>query len=144
MQKEQLYELMNDNPTFFLATVEAGKPRVRGMLLYKADESGIVFHTGTMKDLYRQVLADPSAELCFVDVQSGRQLRVSGTLEVLADRALKEEIFNHPSREFLRTWKDSGEMEDCYDTLAVLRLKNGKAKTWSMETNFQNVPEISL
>lgn len=144
MQKEKLYELMNSNPTFFLATVDDGKPRVRGMLLYKADENGIVFHTGTMKDLYKQVLADPAAELCFVDMKSGTQLRVSGTLEVLDDWALKEEIFNHPSRGFLRTWENSGEMEDHYDALAVLRLKDGKAKLWTMDTNFQNAPEILL
>jgi len=49
MTKEQIFEVMNGNLGFHLATVENGEPRVRGMMLYKADETGIVFHTGDFK-----------------------------------------------------------------------------------------------
>jgi len=31
----------------------------------KEYENGIVFHTGSMKDLYTQITANPKAELCF-------------------------------------------------------------------------------
>ncbi|MEA5004253.1 MAG: pyridoxamine 5'-phosphate oxidase family protein [Christensenella sp.] len=144
MQKEQIYDLMNQNPGFFLATIDGANPRVRGMLLYKADQEGIVFHTGKMKDIYRQILASPHAELCFVDQKSGMQVRVSGTLEIVEDRALKEEITAHPSRAFLRTWKDNGEMENFYETLVVMRMAKGKAKVWTMATNFESTPEIAL
>ncbi len=43
MQKEKIFEIMNQNPVLFLATTEGDEPRVRGMMLYKADESGIVW-----------------------------------------------------------------------------------------------------
>lgn len=117
---------------------------MRGMLLYRAGEDGILFHTGTMKNVYSQILACPSAELCFVDQKTGAQVRVSGSLELVDDRALKEEITAHPSRAFLRTWKDNGEMESFYETLAVFRMQDGKAKLWTMETNFDEAPEILL
>lgn len=136
MQKQEIFNLMNSNPVFYLATVENNQPRVRGMLLYRADENGIIFHSGTMKDVYKQISLNPKAELCFNDFRKQVQLRVSGTLEIVDDMALKEEITNHSSRGFLRAWKDDGSMPDFYNTLAVFRLRNGQAHTWSMDKNF--------
>jgi uncharacterized pyridoxamine 5'-phosphate oxidase family protein len=46
MNKQEMLELMRSNPAFYLATVDGDQPRVRGMLLYKADENGLVFHSG--------------------------------------------------------------------------------------------------
>ena len=62
MTKDQIFELMNSNLAFYLATVENGEPRVRGMMLYKADETGIIFHTGAFKDVYRQIIANPNVQ----------------------------------------------------------------------------------
>ncbi|MEN6327585.1 MAG: pyridoxamine 5'-phosphate oxidase family protein [Syntrophomonas sp.] len=136
MEKEEMFALMNSNPVFYLATVEDEQPRVRGMLLYRADENGIIFHTGIMKDVYKQIMKNPKVELCFNDFKKGVQLRVSGTLELVDDRSLKEEITAHPSRLFLKGWKESGAMSDFYNELAVFRLHNGIANTWTMERNF--------
>lgn len=41
MNEKEMYALMNSNPAFHLATVEGDQPRVRGMLLFRADENGI-------------------------------------------------------------------------------------------------------
>ncbi|MGL5354369.1 MAG: pyridoxamine 5'-phosphate oxidase family protein [Clostridium sp.] len=142
MVKEEIYELMRNNPAFFLATVEGDRPRVRGMLLYKADEEGIIFHTGAMKDLYGQVIKNPKVELCFNG--NGTQVRVSGELEIVDDNNFKDEIVEHPTRKFLKPWRESGELNDFYKTFVVFRLKNGIANTWTMETNFANKDFIKL
>ena len=47
MTKEELYTMMNQNPAFHLSTVEGNQPHVRGMLLFRADENGIIFHTAS-------------------------------------------------------------------------------------------------
>lgn len=138
MTKAEIFKLMNENPVFHLATMDGDQPRVREMLLYRADENGIVFHTGTMKDLYTQLLKNPKAELCFFG--SGIQVRVSGVLEQSEDSTLREEIFAHPSREFLRAWKENG----IDDMLQIFILKNGTAVTWTMETNFEPKDTIEL
>jgi len=65
MDKNEIFNLINQNPVFFLAITDGDQPRVRGMLLYRADESGIIFHTGAMKDLYTQVTKNNKVELCF-------------------------------------------------------------------------------
>lgn len=138
MNKEELFALMNQNPVFHLATMDGDQPRVRGMLLFRADENGIVFHTGSMKDLYTQITANPKAELCFFS--KGVQVRVSGVLEKSEDPVLREEIFAHPSRGFLRIWKENG----IDSKLQVYVLKNGSAVTWTMETNFAPKSPIAL
>ena len=140
MLKEELFKLMNENPVFHLATVEGDQPRVRGMLLFRADEEGIIFHTGSMKDLFEQIMENPKVELCFQG--QGHQIRVSGTLELVEDEALKEEIVNHPSRKFLQSWKDMN--IDVDQILRIFRLKNGTAVEWTMATNFAKKEPISL
>ncbi len=144
MTKQEILELINSNPVLFLATAEGDQPRVRGMLLYKADESGIVFHSGTMKDVYRQVLNNPKAELCFNDFKRGIQVRVTGELEIVDDKALMDEICEHPTRQFLRGWRESSTLDNFYQSFAVFRLKGGQATTWTMETNFAPKEFIQL
>ena len=129
---------MNENPAFHLATMDGDQPRVRGMLLFRADDDGIIFHTASTKDLYQQIQKNPKAELCFQG--QGIQVRVSGTLEKIEDENLKQEIFNHPTRKFLQAWKEQG----IDGVLQVFCLKHGTAVTWTMETNFDEKKPIQL
>ena len=138
MKKEELFQIMNQNPVFHLATMDGDQPRVRGMLLFRADEEGIIFHTASTKDVYAQILANPKAEICFQG--QGIQVRVTGILEQVQDEKLKEEIFAHPTRKFLQAWKEQG----IDGLLQIFRLKNGTAVTWTMETNFEKQKPIQL
>lgn len=140
--KTEIFELMNQNPAFHLATIEGNQPKVRGMLLYRADKNGIVFHTGAFKDMYRQILVCPNVELCFNSADT--QVRVSGILDVVDDNALKDEITNHPSRAFLQGWKNSVSPEEFYNQFVVFRMKGGKAVVWTMETNLAPKEAIDL
>jgi uncharacterized pyridoxamine 5'-phosphate oxidase family protein len=142
MNKAEMLALMNANPAFFLATMDGDQPRVRGMLLYQADENGIVFHSGTMKEVYRQVQKNPKVECCFNDFKTGRQVRVRGHLEIVDDHALKDEIANHPSRAFLKPWQEGGELSDFYETFAVFRMTDGIGVAWTMASNFE--PNIDV
>lgn len=132
MNKNEIFSFMNTNPVFHLATVEGNKPHVRGMYLYRADEKGILFHTGKMKDIHKQLMVNPNVEMSF---NNGKfedliQIRVSGAVELVEDLELKKEIVQ--KREFLKPWVE----RDGYGSLAVYRLKNGKAAIWTMKTNF--------
>lgn len=138
MTKEELFQIMNENPVFHLATMDGDQPRVRGMLLFRADEEGIIFHTASTKDVYAQILANPKTEICFQG--QGIQIRVTGILEQVQDEKLKEDIFAHPTRKFLQAWKEQG----IDGLLQIFRLKNGTAVTWTMETNFEKQKPIQL
>ena len=141
MTKEELFKMMNENPVMHLATVdENGYPRVRGILMFKASEDGIIFHTGTFKELYKQLMSNPSAGLCFQC--NGTQVRVEGKFELDESDEVFEEIYNHPSRAFLRQWGKT--KEEVKDFLKIFRLKNGRAHTWSMADNFKPKEYIDL
>ena len=138
MSSEEIFALINSHPVFHLATVEGDQPRVRGMLLFRADSNGIVFHTASTKDVFKQIMANPKAEMCFScgDVQ----IRVTGVLEQNNDPQLREEIFAHPTRKFLQAWKEKG----IDDLMQVFVLKDCTAVTWTMATNFEPKEKIAL
>jgi pyridoxamine 5'-phosphate oxidase len=130
MNRKEILDWMNKIQTCHLATVENGKPRVRGMMMYRADETGILFHTGTGKDLFKQIQANPAVEICFNDLQAGLQVRVRGRAQIVEDQALKEEIVEH--RDFMKPWiKEHG-----YGLLGVFRVTDCRASVWTFASNF--------
>jgi len=131
MNKKEILEFLSANPIFHLATVEGDKPHVRGMLLYRADEDGIIFSTGKIKDLYQQLTENGNIEMSFTNgiFENLIEVRISGTVELLEDLDLKKEIV--AKRDFLKPWIE----EVGYGPLAVYRVRNGVATVWTMATN---------
>jgi uncharacterized pyridoxamine 5'-phosphate oxidase family protein len=138
MKKEEIFEFIRNNPVFALATAEDNKPHVRNMMLYRADEDGIIFNTGENKDVRRQLQANPQVELCFYNPDQQLQIRIQGTVEVLEDIELKKQVVE--DFPFLKEWVD----REGYEVLIVYRLKNAKATPWTMETTFQPKEYIQL
>jgi pyridoxamine 5'-phosphate oxidase len=129
MTKAETIAFMNANRDSYMATVEGNKPHVRGMGIVKADENGIIIQTSTYKDIYKQLSANPNVELCFHNAKQGIQVRVSGAVEPVDDRELKDEII--AQRPFLKSQIE----KNGYEAIVVYRLK-GKATVWTMKTNF--------
>lgn len=140
MDRDEVFAIINQNQACQLATAENNIPHVRGVLAYRADEQGIIFHTGKFKDLYRQLIANPHVEFCFTnnDMQNLIQIRVNGLVVLEEDMALKKEIVE--ARPFLKPWVE----EHGYDGLAVFCLKKGQATVWTMATNFSPKTFIDL
>jgi len=139
MTKGEIFKFMNDHPEFYLATNDQGQARVRGLLLHKANEEGIYFTTGKMRDLYKQLKMDPKVELIFVEHPPLASVRVTGVVEELDDDLdLKKEIVS--KRPFLKPMIDhSG-----YEPMAVFRVKNGTATEWRLETTMAPKTYIDL
>jgi pyridoxamine 5'-phosphate oxidase len=127
VNKAEILEFLNANPTCYLATVEGDRPHVRAMGMVKADDNGIIIETGTFKDVYKQLTANPNVELCFFNEKDGVQIRVSGTVEPLDDIKLKDEII--AQRPFLKERVAKGG----YEAMGVFRLR-GQAYVWSFQT----------
>ncbi|KAF5417479.1 MAG: Pyridoxine/pyridoxamine 5'-phosphate oxidase [Candidatus Methanogaster sp.] len=138
MNKVEMLDFLNSNPVCHLATIDGDQLRVRGMLIYHADENGILFHTGSFKDLYKQMQQNPNAELCFSSADSSKQVRVSGEAGFIEDQNLKEEIVN--KRSFLKPWVE----EQGYDMLKVFRVTNCTSTIRTMETNFEPKKYVHL
>jgi pyridoxamine 5'-phosphate oxidase len=138
MTNEQIFKLLKSNPVFALATAENNIPHVRMMMLYRADENGIIFNTGENKEVHNQLSKNENAELCFYSPSERRQIRVSGSVEEIEDIELKKQVVK--DFPFLKEWVD----KEGYDVLVVYSLKHGKATTWTMETNFKPKEYIQL
>lgn len=132
MDLKTITDFANANPVAYIATVEGDQPRVRGFAMWYADETGFYFHTGSTKDVCRQLLANPKLELCFFDPGdgegSGQQLRVTGEAEFLDDPALVERLYE--ARPWVRTILGESDAR-----LAIFRLAHGTAWFWTMAVN---------
>jgi uncharacterized pyridoxamine 5'-phosphate oxidase family protein len=128
MNAEEVLAFMAENPVFFLATVKDDKPYVRGMMLYRADEIGIIFAAGTEKELNRQLLENPAVELCFYSPKDNRQVRIGGSVEVLEDPQLKRDAAERIP--FLGAKHGAGGDE----SITLYRLRHGIAAFWSPDT----------
>lgn len=129
MTRDETLAFLNANPICYLATVDDGKPRVRGMMLFKADEEGILFHSDGMKDMIKQIQACPHLELCVFNQQENIQVRVSGIAEFIDDLAVKQAMV--AERPFLQPIVE----RTGYDLFIVFRMTNCEATVWTMADN---------
>jgi uncharacterized pyridoxamine 5'-phosphate oxidase family protein len=136
MNREEILAFLNANPGCHLATVEGDQPRVRGMFMYRADEKGIIFHTGAFKALYSQLQENKKIEVCFNSPD--KQVRVAGVAEVLRDEELKKEILE------VRPWLKPLMGPQGEDALIVFRVAGCKVSVWTMETNLERTTYVSL
>ena len=74
----KVYEFLKNAQTYYLATVDGDKPRVRPFGTIDIFEGRLYIQTGKSKNVSKQLQANPNAEICaFAD---GKWLRVAGTL----------------------------------------------------------------
>lgn len=75
---KEVYDFLKSAGTYFLATVEGDQPRVRPFGTIDIFEDKLYIQTGKVKDVSKQLQANPKAELCAF--KDGVWLRVSGEL----------------------------------------------------------------
>ena len=102
MNVEDCIKFANQNPNSYIATADGDQPRVRGMLMWFADKTGLYYNTGATKDLYKQMKANQKVEVCFFDPKSKSmdQMRVTGQVEFIEDMKIREKLLE--ARPFLK------------------------------------------
>lgn len=74
----EVWEFLKACGTYYLATIDNGKARVRPFGTAEIFEGKLYIQTGKKKDVYRQLMENPWAEICCF--KDGRWLRISGKL----------------------------------------------------------------
>jgi uncharacterized pyridoxamine 5'-phosphate oxidase family protein len=140
VQFEDYIKFANDNPASYLATVEGSQPRVRGMLMWFADETGFYYNTGAMKDLYNQLQINSNVELCFFDPKTPnmKMMRVTGKVEFVDDLELKKKLV--AARPFLKQLGLTPESPN----LILFRVSKGDVHFWSMDTNLEPKKKVTF
>lgn len=133
MTIQDCIKFTNENPICYVATVENDQPRVRALGFWFADETGFYFQTGSAKEFPRQLEINPKTEVCFYHHEGmiGTMLRISGLVEFLHDRTLKEKALN--DRPFLKGFGITVDSPG----LILFRIAHGQACFWTMENNLK-------
>jgi len=75
---ERVVDFLKKAGTYYLATAEGDQPRVRPFGTAHLFEGKLYIQTGKVKNVSKQLLANPKAEICAF--MKGEWLRVSGEL----------------------------------------------------------------
>ena len=133
MDFQDCIKFASENPQCYLATTEAGQPRVRPLKLWFADEKGFYFQTQAVKALYKQLKNNRKVEVCFYrpdpNLSTGKAMRVAGEVEFIDDIALKARVLE--DRPFLKEEYGVKSPED--PMLVVFRIHTGEAFFWTRE-----------
>ena len=119
---ESVVKFLKEAGTYYLATVDGDQPRVRPFGTANVFEGKLYIQTGKVKDVSKQLHANPKAEVCAF--KDGEWIRISGELieddRVEARRAMLEA---YPSLQGMYK-EDDGNTE-------VLYFKNATATFYS-------------
>lgn len=75
---ERAAKFLKDAETYYLATADGDQPRVRPFGTAHVYEGRLYIQTGKVKDVSRQILANPKVEICAS--KDGEWIRIAGTL----------------------------------------------------------------
>ena len=75
---KEVYEFLKSCGTYYLATVEGDQPRVRPFGTIDLYEGKLYIQTGKVKDVSKQLAANPKAELCAFNGE--KWIRITCTL----------------------------------------------------------------
>ena len=119
---QEVYEFLKACGTYYLATVEGNQPRVRPFGTIDIFEDKLYIQTGKVKDVSKEMQANPKVEICAFDGQ--KWIRVAG--EVVRDDRVepkKHMLDSYPNLQALYRADD--------DNTEVLYLKNANATIYS-------------
>lgn len=131
MLTPEIIAFANRNPACFLSTCDGDQPRVRGLLLWYADDKGFHFHTGSTKQLPGQLARNPKVEIAFHEPSQagGRMMRVTGRARILETAAHAPRLLAE------RPWLADVERALPGSALVVFVVDQGEVHEWTMAVN---------
>ena len=128
MDKQELVELLEDKRVVYFATVnQDGHPRVRPFSVAKVKDGKIYFFTGSFKEVYKELKANPNVE--FSIQGGGASIRVRGIVKFEDSREIVNYLLdkNPGLRELYK---------DRMETLKVLYIEGGEVHIFEMKDPF--------
>ena len=115
---QRIYDFLKAAETYYLATADGDQPRVRPFGTIDLFDGRLTFQTGLVKDVAKQILANPKVEICAMN--GGRWIRVEARA-VLDERIEAQEhmLAAYPSLQAMYKPGDGN--------TAVFALTKGKA-----------------
>jgi len=89
---DRVVEFLKSAEVYYLATVDGDQPRVRPFGTVNVFEGKVYIQTGKVKDVSKQLHANPKAEICAF--KDGKWIRISGELVEDDRREARESMLN--------------------------------------------------
>jgi uncharacterized pyridoxamine 5'-phosphate oxidase family protein len=129
---EKILNFLKENPTFYFASVDGDKPKVRPFGFFMEHKGRLYFGMGKHKQSYRQVQANPNVEICTANSR-GEWVRISG-----------KAIFDDSRETMDRVFETMPGLKDIYNersglTLGNFYIKDGVAEFADMEGHFEKL-----
>lgn len=90
---DEILKFLGNHATFYLATMEGNRPRVRPFGFAMEFDNKLYLCTGNQKKVYAQLKKDPACELCAMN-SDGEWLRLSGKAVFDNNPAAKKKAFD--------------------------------------------------
>jgi uncharacterized pyridoxamine 5'-phosphate oxidase family protein len=121
----EILNFLEETKTFYLATVDVDKPKVRPFGFVMEFEGKLYFSTSESKPSFQQLKANPNIEISAANINN-EWLRLSGEAVFDTRSNVKEKLFEvAPHLRKLYDQPDS-------PTIAPFYIKNGEATFYSM------------
>ena len=88
----KISDFLEETGLFFLATTDGDQPKIRPLGLHFEMNGKVCFGIGDFKDVYRQLLANPKAEIVSAK-EDGHWLRYTGKAVFETDPSYAEKAF---------------------------------------------------
>jgi pyridoxamine 5'-phosphate oxidase len=132
-----------------VATVDAnGQPDARMILLKHVDERGFVFYTNLGSAKAQALMNDPRVALCFYWAEIGKQVRLRGRTNLVADEEADGYFYTRPRLSQISAWasKQSQPMRGYFEleikvAKTALRFGLGEIPRPPFWSGFRVVPE---
>lgn len=129
---KKIINFLKENPTFYFATVDGDKPKVRPFGFYMEYNGKLYFGMGKHKQSYQQVVANPNVEICTVGAK-GQWIRISGVA-----------VFDDSEETMSKAFETMPMLKNIYNKesgliLGNFYLKNGVAEIADMKGNFEKI-----
>jgi uncharacterized pyridoxamine 5'-phosphate oxidase family protein len=76
----EVYDFLKKCGHYFIATVDGDQPRVRPFGTAVIFENRLYIQTGKKKNVSKQMKANPKIEICALDIEAGKWLRIAATV----------------------------------------------------------------
>lgn len=121
---KEILEFLRECGTFYLATTEGDQPRVRPFGVVCEFEGKLYIAATNKKDVYNQMLKNPKIEICGMNKDEDKWMRVAGEVELDERREARVAM--------MEANKSLENMYNVDDNLfVVLSFKNAKARLYS-------------
>lgn len=119
---QEVYDFLKKCGTYYLATVDGDQPRVRPFGTINLFEDKLYIQTGKVKDVSKQMMANPKVEICAVN--GGEWIRIQAIVaEDDRVEAKQSMLDNYPQLQGMYSATD--------DNTQVLYLKDAIATIYS-------------